>query len=86
MSVTIQDRLQKVESILITLENPGEKSLTYTDLTNKHKVKVDFRNFIDVKKIDHREFRKQKIDILSHTAVVFTSRHAVDRHEIFLYY
>ncbi len=73
-----KDRLKKVQNILITLENPGEKSLTYLDLTEVHNVKVDFRNFIDVVKIDHREFRKQKIDILEHTAVIFTSRHAVD--------
>ncbi|MCD8538397.1 MAG: uroporphyrinogen-III synthase, partial [Leadbetterella sp.] len=25
-----------------------------------------------------REFRKQKIDILAHTAIIFTSRHAID--------
>ena len=74
------DRLKKVESILITLENPGEKSLTYNDLSKVNNIRVDFRNFIDVKKIDHREFRKQKIDLLAHTAVVFTSRHAVDNY------
>lgn len=72
------DRLKKVESILITLDNPGDSSLTYNDLTEKYNMKVDFRNFIDVNKIDHREFRKQKIDILEHTAIIFTSRHAVD--------
>ncbi|MCP9770083.1 uroporphyrinogen-III synthase [Lacihabitans sp. LS3-19] len=71
-------RLKKVDSILITLDNPGEKSLTYNDLTDFYNLKVDFRNFIDVVKVDHREFRKQKIDILAHTAIVFTSRHAVD--------
>lgn len=73
-----ESRLKKVESILITLENPGEKSLTYTDLTSVYNIEVDFRNFIDVIKCDHREFRKQKIDVLAHTAIIFTSRHAVD--------
>ncbi len=72
------DRQKTVKSILITLENPGEKSLTYSELTEVHNLKVDFRNFIDVKKVDHRDFRKQKIEILSHTAIIFTSKHAVD--------
>jgi uroporphyrinogen-III synthase len=72
------DRQKTVKSILITLENPGEKSLTYSELTAVHNLKVDFRNFIDVKKVDHRDFRKQKIEILSHTAIIFTSKHAVD--------
>jgi uroporphyrinogen-III synthase len=70
--------LRKVESILITLDNPGEKSLTYSELTDHYKIAVDFRNFIDVRKVDHRDLRKQKIDILAHTAIIFTSRHAVD--------
>ena len=72
------DRQKTVKSILITLENPGEKSLTYSELTEVHNLQVDFRNFIDVRKVDHRDFRKQKIEILSHTAIIFTSKHAVD--------
>jgi uroporphyrinogen-III synthase len=72
------ERLRKVESILITLDSPGEKSHTYSELTDRYGIKVDFRNFIEVKKVDHREFRKQKIDILAHTAIIFTSRHAID--------
>ncbi len=72
------ERLNKVESVLITLDNPGEKSLTYSELTDHYKIKVDFRNFIEVRKVDHRDFRKQKIDVLAHTAIIFTSRHAVD--------
>lgn len=71
-------RLKEVKSILITLDDPGEKSLTYSELTDHYKLQVDFRNFIEVRKVDHREFRKQKIDILAHTAIIFTSRHAVD--------
>jgi uroporphyrinogen-III synthase len=73
-----KDRLRKVESILVTLDEPTDKSSPYFELAKKHNIKVDFRNFIDVKGLDHREFRKQKIDILAHTAIIFTSRNAVD--------
>jgi uroporphyrinogen-III synthase len=76
--MSTENRIKAVKSILITLENPGDKSLTYTELVKTHNIKLDFRSFIDVKKVDHREFRKQKIDILAHTAIVFTSKHAVD--------
>ena len=41
-------------------------------------LKIDFRPFIQVKPVSVKEFRKQKIDILDHTAIIFTSRHAVD--------
>jgi uroporphyrinogen-III synthase len=76
--MSLESRYNPVNSILITLDFPGEKSNPYADLSNKYGTKIDFRNFIDVKKIDHREFRKQKIEILQHTAIIFTSKHAVD--------
>jgi uroporphyrinogen-III synthase len=42
------------------------------------KVKIDFRPFIHIEGVDSREFRKTKINILDHKAVIFTSRNAVD--------
>ncbi|MCU0325616.1 MAG: uroporphyrinogen-III synthase [Spirosomaceae bacterium] len=74
----IQDRLRKVESILVTQARPTDEKSPYFELARKHNIKVDFRSFIDIKGLDHRDFRKQKIDILAHTAVIFTSRNAVD--------
>lgn len=74
----IQDRLKKVESILVTLAPPNDDNSPYFDLAKKYKLKVDFRAFIDIKGLDYREFRKQKVDILAHTAVILTSRNAVD--------
>jgi len=74
----IQERLRKVESILVTLPEPEAKTNPYQDLADKYGIKVDFREFIDVRGLDHREFRKQKVDILAHTAIIFTSRNAVD--------
>ncbi|MFN4084467.1 MAG: uroporphyrinogen-III synthase [Spirosomataceae bacterium] len=74
----IQERLRKVESILVTLPEPEGKTNPYQDLADKYGIKVDFREFIDVRGLDHRDFRKQKVDILAHTAIIFTSRNAVD--------
>ena len=37
-----------------------------------------FRPFIKVEPMSAKEFRQQKVSILDHTAVVFTSRHAID--------
>ncbi len=74
----IGERLRQVKSILVTLPEPESKNSPYQDLVEKYDVKVDFREFIDVKGLDHREFRKQKVDILAHTAIIFTSRNAVD--------
>lgn len=41
-------------------------------------MKIDFRPFIKVESLSAKEFRQQKVSILDHTAVIFTSRHAID--------
>ncbi|MBL4586194.1 MAG: uroporphyrinogen-III synthase [Flavobacteriales bacterium] len=70
--------MDKVKSILVSQPKPeGDKS-PYFDLANKHKLKVDFRSFIHVEGVDVQNFRTQKINILEHTAVIFTSKNAAD--------
>ena len=69
----------KVKSILVSQPQPAdlEKS-PYGDLVNKHRVSVDFRKFIKIEGVTASEFRKDKVYIQDHTAVIFTSRNAVD--------
>ena len=70
----------KVKTILVSQPKPeGDKS-PYFDLAKKCNVKIDFRPFIKVEGIPAQEFRKQKINILEHTAVIMTSRNAVDHY------
>jgi uroporphyrinogen-III synthase len=69
--------MRKIKKILISQPEPPEKS-PYNDLVEKYNVKIDFKPFIQVKSIELKDFRKQRIDILSHTAVIFTARTAVD--------
>lgn len=79
MSINKQEeRLKEVKSILVSQPKPGGKKSPYYTLADKFGIKVDFRPFIQVDPISVKEFRKQKIDILNHTAVIFTSRNAVD--------
>lgn len=73
-----QDRLRKVKSILITLPKPETEKSPYFDLAKKYNLKIDFRSFIHVEGVPARDFRKDKINLADFTAVVFTSRNAVD--------
>jgi uroporphyrinogen-III synthase len=68
----------KVKTILITQQDPSSEKNPYTDLAKKHKLKIDYRPFIHVAEVESLEFRQQRVDILEHTAVIFTSRNAVD--------
>jgi uroporphyrinogen-III synthase len=74
----MNDRMNKVKSILVSQEAPADLNSPYIKLSEKYGLKIDFRPFIQVEPVDIKEFRKQKIDILEHSAVIFTSRHAVD--------
>lgn len=67
-----------VKKILITQPRPdGEKS-PYFDLAKKYGLNLDFHPFIVVEGIASKDFRRQKIDIPYYTAVIFTSRNAID--------
>ncbi|MCS6822022.1 MAG: uroporphyrinogen-III synthase [Microscillaceae bacterium] len=73
-----KSRLKKVETILVTQSEPNEAKSPYAELAKNYKLKIDFRAFIDIQPVSLKEFRKQKINILDHSAIIFTSRHAVD--------
>ena len=68
----------KIKSILISQPAPSNGKSPYFEIAEKHKVKIDFRSFIHVEGVSAREFRKDKINILDHTAIILTSRNAVD--------
>ncbi|MBQ3536503.1 MAG: uroporphyrinogen-III synthase [Alistipes sp.] len=68
-----------VKRVLVSQPRPAviEKSPFY-ELMTKHKVDVDFKPLIRVVGVSLKEFRSQRIEILDHTAVIFTSRTTVD--------
>ena len=71
----------KVKSILVSQPEPkAEGNSPYADLAERHKLKIDFRPFIQVAGVPAAEFRKDRIDLNQHTAVIFTSRNAIDHY------
>ena len=68
----------KIKKVLVSQPKPASEKSPYYDITEKYGVKIDFRPFIKVESLSAKEFRQQKVSILDHTAVIFTSRHAID--------
>jgi uroporphyrinogen-III synthase len=68
----------KVKSILVTQPKPETDKSPYADLQKKYNLKIDFREFIHVEGVPAQEFRQQRVNIAEHTAVILTSRNAVD--------
>ncbi len=67
-----------IKKILVSQPKPSSEKSPYYDIADRYEVEIVFRPFIKVEKIPSLEFRKQKVNILHYTAVVFTSRHAID--------
>ena len=69
----------KVKSVLVSQPRPAviEKSPFY-ELSQKYQVEVAYKPFIRVEGVTLKEFRAQRVEILTHTAVIFTSRTTVD--------
>ncbi|MBR3984139.1 MAG: uroporphyrinogen-III synthase [Bacteroidaceae bacterium] len=68
----------KVNKILVSQPKPASDKSPYFDIARKYDVTIDFKQFIKVESLSTKEFRAQKVTILDHTAIVFTSRHAID--------
>jgi uroporphyrinogen-III synthase len=78
MQVSPIEKPRKVKSILVTLPKPDSEKSPYFDLAKKYNLKIDFRSFIHVEGVSAKDFRKEKINFAEFTAVIFTSRNAVD--------
>lgn len=74
----------RIKTILVSQPKPQTEKSPYFDLAEKYNLKIDFRPFIQVEGVSTKEFRQERINILDHTAVIFTSRTAIDHFSEFV--
>lgn len=67
-----------IKKILVSQPKPSSEKSPYFDIEAKENVEFTFHPFIKIEGLSAREFRAQKVQILDYTAIVFTSRHAID--------
>ncbi|MFT4753641.1 MAG: uroporphyrinogen-III synthase [Salibacteraceae bacterium] len=70
----------KVKTILVSQPKPDSEKSPYFEVGSKHKLTIDFRPFIHIEGVSEIDFRVNRVNILDHTAVIFTSRNAVDHY------
>jgi uroporphyrinogen-III synthase len=68
----------KIKKILVSQPIPEDPKSPYFEIAEKNNLKIEFRQFIQIKGIEIKDFKKQKINILDYTGVIFTSRAAID--------
>lgn len=71
-------KAESVKKILITQPRPETDKSPYFELAKKFDVELVFHPFIKLEGMPAKEFRRQKIDIQYYSAVIFTSRNAID--------
>ncbi len=67
-----------IKKILVSQPQPTSEKSPYFEIASKYGVEVVFRPFIKVESLSAKDFRQQKVSVLDYTAVVFTSRNAID--------
>ena len=67
-----------VTKILVSQPKPTSEKTPYFDIAEKLEVELGFRPFIKIEGLSSKEFRQQKVSLPDYTAIVFTSRHAID--------
>jgi uroporphyrinogen-III synthase len=71
----------KIKNILVSQPAPADLAKSpYTSLAAKYKLEVDYRKFIKIEGIPTKDFRQSRINLLDYSAVIFTSRQAVDHY------
>jgi len=68
----------KVKTILVSQPEPKVENSPYFELIDRQKVKIDFIPFIHVEGVSGKQVRSQKVDLANYTAIILTSRNAVD--------
>ena len=67
----------KINKVLISQPAPTNGS-PYAEIISKHKTVFEFIPFFRVEPVSVRDFRAQHLNILDYSAIVFTSRTAID--------
>ncbi|CAI8274894.1 MAG: uroporphyrinogen-III synthase [Bacteroidetes bacterium MED-G17] len=67
-----------IKTILISQPDPGDKKSSFDKLKEVYKLHVEFRPFIQLEQISGKELRKKRLIITDFSAIILTSRNAVD--------
>ena len=69
-----------IKSILVSQPEPKTDKNPFSDLADRFNLQVDYRSFIHVEGVDPQDFRQQRVNLANYSAVIFTSRMAIDHY------
>lgn len=78
MEKSIQETKSNILKVLVTQPRPQSDKSPYYELERKYNIALTFAPFIVIEPITAKEFRRQKVDIAQYSAIIFTSKNAID--------
>jgi len=63
---------------LLSQPEPKDETSPFQDLADKYNVKLSYRKFIKVEQVSAMDFLKENVKVGDHTAVIMTSRTAIE--------
>ncbi len=69
----------KIKQVLISQPQPDSEKSPYTEIIKQFNLEITFRKFFNIESVGARDFRKHRINIPEFTAIIFTSKHAIDQ-------
>jgi uroporphyrinogen-III synthase len=70
----------KVKNLLVSQPKPDLEKSPYADIIKKYNVKIEFKKFFKIEGVPSKDFRQNRINLLEYSAVIFTSKNAVDHY------
>lgn len=78
MRLNLKLKTLKIKKILVSQPDPQNPKSPYHELAKKYNLKVDFKPFVEIEGLSAKDFRTQKINLQDFTAVIFSSKTAID--------
>jgi uroporphyrinogen-III synthase len=72
--------MRKIKNILISQPKPERENDPFFELAKKHNVKILFRKLFKIEGVPSKDFRQDRINLLDYTAIIFTSKNAIDHY------
>lgn len=72
--------MRKIKNILISQPQPERENDPFLELARKHNLKILFRKLFKIEGVPSKDFRQERINLLDYTAIIFTSKNAIDHY------
>jgi len=72
--------MAKIKNVLVSQPPPERENDPYLELAKKYNLKILFRKLFKIEGVPSKDFRQDRINLLEFTAVIFTSKNAIDHY------